>query len=214
MTSAVRPGAVQGAEAGGPGPARERRRATVLLLAGLAGWSAAARAVATAPGVPAPASASSPAAVTVEPEARVTAEPLQAAALWDLDNQPVRWGALAAVAAAQPLIVNFWARWCAPCRVEIPELVALTDRKAGVKVLGLALEHDPVAVRDFARAYEINYPVLLTRGAGLDLMRALGNRNAGLPFTIALDRRGAVVASRLGVLTRAHLDAAVRKALA
>jgi hypothetical protein len=69
-----------------------------------------------------------------------------------------------------------------------------------------------VAVRDFARAYDINYPVLLARGGGLDLMRALGNAKAGLPFTLALDRRGAVVASRLGLLSREQLAAAARRA--
>ena len=65
---------------------------------------------------------------------------------------------------------------------------------------------------DFARAYDINYPVLLARGGGLDLMRALGNAKAGLPFTLALDRRGAVVASRLGLLSREQLAAAARRA--
>lgn len=185
----------------------DRRRAVRRLLGGAAGlglpgWATAATGTAGTSGA---------VAASIEPEGPIPTEPLLAAALWDLDNRPVRWAALA---GGSPLIVNFWARWCAPCRVEIPELVALTERKAGVKVIGLALETDPAPVRDFARAYDINYPVALTRGGGLDLLRALGNRNAGLPFTLALDRRGAVVASRLGLLTREHLDAAVKKALA
>lgn len=181
----------------------DRRRALGRLAGGCAAalaWPGLARA-ATPGGV----------AASIEPGGPISTEPLLAAALWDLDDHPLRWATLA---GNQPLIVNFWARWCAPCRVEIPELVALTERKAGVKVIGLALETDPAPVRDFARAYDINYPVALTRGGGLDLLRALGNRNAGLPFTLALDRRGAVVASRLGLLTREHLDAAVKKALA
>lgn len=197
-------------------PDPDRRLALGRLLGGalgatgglLPGWALAASATAPAS---TSATAAAAAAAAIEPEGPLSSEPLAAAALWDLDDRPVRW---AAVAGTQPLIVNFWARWCAPCRVEIPELVALTERRSGVKVLGLALENDPAPVRDFGRAYDINYPVLLTRGGGLELMRALGNRKAGLPFTIALDRRGAVVASRLGLLTRAHLDAAVKKALA
>jgi thiol-disulfide isomerase/thioredoxin len=144
----------------------------------------------------------------VEP-GRVPSAPLFAAALVDLDHRPA-----SVPRTGRPMLVNFWARWCGPCKVEIPELQALHARKAGVDVLGIALENQGSAVRDFARAYEMDYPLLLARdGAGLDLMRALGNPTAGLPFTLVLDRQGQVQALRLGLLTRAQLDAAVQRVL-
>ncbi len=139
---------------------------------------------------------------------RVQAAPLFVAGLASLDHQPMRL----VQQPGRPLIVNFWARWCGPCKVEIPELVALRERHPGVDVVGLALEKQGDAVRDFARAYDINYPLLLTRDVGLDLMRALGNTQASLPYTVVLDRQGAVVATRIGALTRSELDAAVQRA--
>ena len=151
----------------------------------------------------------SPAALTLEDAGRINSEALFAATLYDLDNQPMPFAAR----RGQPMIVNFWARWCPPCRVEIPELVALQQRKTGVEVIGINIESDPAPVRDFARAYDVNYPVFLTRESGIELMRALGNSKAGLPFTVVLNRQGKVVASRLGALTREQLDVAVERAL-
>jgi peroxiredoxin len=115
----------------------------------------------------------------------------------------------------KPLIVNFWARWCAPCRVEIPELVKTHNayRKHGLQVLGIGLEDKAESVRDFMKAYEMNYTVLLASDKGIELMQALGNSKAGLPYTIVLDRRGEIVASKLGEMSRADLDAAAAAAL-
>ena len=136
------------------------------------------------------------------------ADPLFAARLHDLDH------AVARLPTGRPLIVNFWARWCGPCKVEIPELVALNARKTRVTIVGVAIEDQGAPVRDFARAYDMDYTLLLARdGSGLDLMRALGNTGAGLPFTVAVDRRGRMVARRLGAITREQLEQAVQLAL-
>jgi thiol-disulfide isomerase/thioredoxin len=147
--------------------------------------------------------------LTIEVPGRISTEALFAATLYDLDNKAVPFGAY----RGRPMIINFWARWCPPCRVEIPELVSLQGRHTGVDVIGINIESDPAPVRDFGRAYDINYPVLLTRGPGIELMRTLGNSKAGLPFTVVLNKQGAVVASRMGAMTRAQLDAAVELAL-
>ncbi|MBI5720304.1 MAG: TlpA family protein disulfide reductase [Burkholderiales bacterium] len=149
-----------------------------------------------------------PALTLVEP-GRIDSAPLFNGTYVDLDNRAARL----ARPAGRGLIANFWARWCGPCKVEIPELAALHARRTGVDVLGINIEADPAPVRDFARAYEIDYPVLLAREP-LAMMRALGNQRAGLPFTVVLDRRGSVVALRLGVLAGEQLEAATRLALA
>ena len=132
--------------------------------------------------------------------------PLFAATLQDLDDKP----AALANWKGKPLVVNFWARWCGPCRAEIPELIkARAKYKArGVEVLGLGLEDKAEAVREFAKAYEMDYPVLLAKEQGIALMQALGNAKAGLPFTLAVDRRGNIVYKKLGGMSAADVDAA------
>ena len=141
----------------------------------------------------------------------ISSAPLFAATLFDLDNKPVAF----ADYKGKPLIVNFWARWCAPCRVEIPELVDLQIRHKGrgIEVIGVNLESDAPPVRDFAKAYDINYPVLLTRDKGIALLQALGNGKAGLPYTVVINRKGEVVASKLGAMNRAELETASETAL-
>lgn len=139
------------------------------------------------------------------------ADPLFAAQLSDLADKP----ATLAAYKGKPLIVNFWARWCVPCRKEIPELnrARAQHRKAGAEVIGLALEDQPDAVKEFAKAYDIEYPVLLAKDNGIPLMQSLDNPKAGLPFTLALDRRGKVVYKKLGGMSGAEVDAAFAAAL-
>jgi thiol-disulfide isomerase/thioredoxin len=139
------------------------------------------------------------------------AEALFAATLSDLDDQP----AALAQWKGKPLIVNFWARWCGPCRAEIPELIKLRKQYGtkGLEVIGIGLEDKPDAVRDFAKAYEIDYPVLLAKDQGFPLMKALGNTKMGLPFNVVIDRHGKVVRVNMGALKGAELVAAAEAAL-
>jgi thiol-disulfide isomerase/thioredoxin len=136
---------------------------------------------------------------------------LFAASLIDLQSQATamnRW-------QGSPLIVNFWARWCGPCRKEIPELIKLRQayRGKGLEVLGIALEDKVEPVRDFAKAYEMDYPVLLAQDKGLALMKALGNTKMGLPFTVAIDRHGKIVLVKMGMITGSELDTAAEVVL-
>ncbi|MDO8958781.1 MAG: TlpA disulfide reductase family protein [Rhodocyclaceae bacterium] len=137
--------------------------------------------------------------------------PLFAASLPDQSNQTV---ALADF-RGKPLIVNFWARWCAPCRDEIPELrsVARNHRAKGLTVIGIGLEANLPNVQDFIKAYEMDYLLLFAPVEGISLMQALGNGRSGLPFTLAIDRNGRVVMHKLGKVNRADLEQAAAAAL-
>ena len=80
-------------------------------------------------------------------------------------------------------------------------------------VVGVGIEDQADAVREFAKAYEMDYPILLAKDKGVDLMRALGNTRMALPFTVAIDRSGKMVVSRLGALKGDELLAAAESAL-
>ena len=147
---------------------------------------------------------------TVAAEDLPSSAPLFAATLSDLDDKPVALERY----RGKPLIVNFWARWCGPCRVEIPELIAIRQAHKGkLEVLGIGIEDKADAAKEFARAYEMNYPVFVAREKGIPLMQALGNTKGGLPFTIVIDRNGQVVQKKMGIMKKADLDAAAELAL-
>ncbi len=133
--------------------------------------------------------------------------PLFAATVWDLAGQPYALAKL----RGKPLVVNFWARWCGPCRVEIPELTRVQQRlkDRGLVVVGIGLETSPDTVQDFARAYEMDYTVLLAKDRGVALMQALGNPTGGLPYTLVVDADGRLVAKKLGLMSKTELDAAL-----
>lgn len=136
--------------------------------------------------------------------------PLFAATLNDLNDKPVALERY----KGKPLIVNFWARWCGPCRVEIPELIAIRKAHKGrLEVLGIGIEDNADAAREFAKAYEMDYPVFVARDKGIPLMQALGNSKGGLPFTIVVDRSGQVVQKKMGIMKKADLEAAAELAL-
>lgn len=129
---------------------------------------------------------------------------LRAATLVDLAGKPRP----AAEWEGQVLIWNFWATWCAPCREEIPLLIATREkyRPSGVEIVGIAIDN-ATKVREFSISFAISYPVLLAGADGLELMRKLGNTSGGLPYTVVVDRSGNVVRRKLGALKQGDLDA-------
>ena len=98
----------------------------------------------------------------------------------------------------QPMVVNVFASWCAPCRIEHPQLMALQAQ--GIRVVGVAYKDEPTATRAFLA--ELGDPftaVLIDREgrAGIEL------GITGVPETYAVDAQGLIVAKQAGPLVNA-----------
>jgi thiol-disulfide isomerase/thioredoxin len=100
----------------------------------------------------------------------------------------------------RPLVVNFWATWCDPCRREIPLLKKLRHERSAdsLEVIGIAVD-SPDAVSQYTRTIGIDYPVLIGEKDGLAAIEALGMETV-FPFTVFADRQGRILTLKVGEL--------------
>ena len=106
----------------------------------------------------------------------------------------------------RPLIINFWATWCEPCRREVPLLRALKHDRAAenLEIVGIAID-SPDAVRQFIGRLGIDYPVLLGEKDGFAAITAFG-MDTVLPFSVFADPSGRIVSFKVGELHRDEAD--------
>jgi thiol-disulfide isomerase/thioredoxin len=104
------------------------------------------------------------------------------------------------------LVINFWATWCPPCLKEMPEFEALHTEyeKKGLQFIGIALD-DADPVKEFIASKKITYPILLGEDQGTKIAHDLGNIVNTVPFTVIVDKKGLVVKSHMGELSRKQL---------
>jgi len=106
----------------------------------------------------------------------------------------------------RPLIINFWATWCAPCRREIPLLQQLRQvyRGEGLRVVGIAVDFR-AAVADYVARRAIDYPLLIGEDQGLAAAEQFGMQTV-LPFSVFADAQGRIIAVKIGELHRDEAD--------
>jgi thiol-disulfide isomerase/thioredoxin len=129
--------------------------------------------------------------------------------LWPLQFSGPRGEPIAMAALkGKPLIVNFWATWCAPCVKELPEFDRFhqTFGPQGWQVIGLAIDN-AAAVNRFLARTPVKFPIAIAGPGGSTLMHDLGNAQGVLPFTVVIDRRGQVVQRRMGETAYTDLEA-------
>lgn len=91
------------------------------------------------------------------------------------------------------VFLDFWASWCPPCRASIPGIIELSREYKDVVILGINLDSDKSKGIKFAKAKNINYPVLLD---GFDVAQKYGVR--GIPSFVLIDKKGNIVKRWVG----------------
>ena len=114
---------------------------------------------------------------------------------------------LAEAARGRPVVVNLWASWCGPCRVEMPVLAAAQQRETSVGFLFVNQGESAATVQTYLRQQGLPLrEVLLDSGSTLG--QAIGSR--GLPITLFYDAAGRQVDAHLGILNAAALESRLR----
>ncbi len=131
-------------------------------------------------------------------------KPAPAFRLTTLDGQTIDVQAL----RGKIVFLNFWATWCGPCRMEIPEFEKLQQEYAGrLQIIGLSVDDAPAAeVAAFARQMKINYPVVMASDAIQGKFGAI----PAVPTTVVVDQNGEIVQRQSGVYPLSTWDSEIR----
>jgi cytochrome c biogenesis protein CcmG/thiol:disulfide interchange protein DsbE len=147
-------------------------------------------------------------------------KPAPAFTLQDLNGHKVSLSSY----RGKALLINFWATWCAPCKIETPWIVELRNRYAsqGFEVLGISTEgedlkpddavgwaKDKAAISKFVQQEKVTYPMLLD---GDSISTPYGGLD-DLPTSFFVNRKGIVVAAQLGLTSEADIESNIHKAL-
>lgn len=109
-----------------------------------------------------------------------------------------------------PVVINFWASWCIPCKDEAPRLAASARAHAGsVAFLGIDIQDFKSDARRFLERFDTPYVSVRSAGGGVESHYGL----TGVPETYWLDARGRIVAHYTGEISRRQLEDGIREAV-
>ncbi|HXD18273.1 MAG TPA: TlpA disulfide reductase family protein [Vicinamibacterales bacterium] len=115
----------------------------------------------------------------------------------------------------KPIVVNFWATWCGPCRAEIPSLVELNTQYTGegkdVVILGISVDDPIEKLKPYATQMKMNYPVLVGNGRE-DVQDAFGPL-WGIPVTVFIDRDGRIAKKHSGIASKEQFEQEIKALL-
>ena len=170
-----------------------KRRTVLLGLGGLAAMAVSGWAAWRASSRSAPAANRSVGVSAESVRAQPNPRALYDARLPGLDGQEFLLNAL----KGRPLVVNFWATWCAPCVQEMPYLDSMAKELPEIVFVGIGID-TAQNIAQFVAKLPVSYRLLVAGHAGIAMVRELGNSAGGLPFTLLFDANGSIFDSILG----------------
>jgi cytochrome c biogenesis protein CcmG/thiol:disulfide interchange protein DsbE len=110
------------------------------------------------------------------------------------------------------VLLDFWATWCGPCRIEIPGFVKLQNKYAsqGLAIIGVSMDDGPEPVRQFYSEFHMNYPVVM----GSDKLGELYGGIMGLPTSFLIGRDGRIYSKHVGLTDESVFESEIKELLA
>jgi thiol-disulfide isomerase/thioredoxin len=110
------------------------------------------------------------------------------------------------------VLLDFWATWCGPCRIEIPGFVQLQNHygSQGLAIVGVSMDDSPEPVRKFYQDFRMNYPVAM----GTDKLGMLYGGIFGLPTSFLIGRDGRIYAKHVGLTDASVFESEIKELLA
>ena len=110
------------------------------------------------------------------------------------------------------ILLNFWATWCGPCKLEIPDLVELQNTyRDDLVVLGFSVDDTAEQIKPYAAEYKMNYPVLV--GLGHENVQEAYGPLFGIPVTVLIDREGRIAKKMSGIRTKEQFEREIKAVL-
>jgi thiol-disulfide isomerase/thioredoxin len=112
--------------------------------------------------------------------------------------------------AGKPVVLNFWATWCGPCRIEMPHMQATSEKYAGqVAIIGVNQMEPADRITDFAAEFGLTYPLLVDEQNVVNNLYGI----TSLPTTIFIDANGTVRELIIGTISQGVLEDRINKLL-
>ena len=129
--------------------------------------------------------------------------------LKDINNQDVRLASL----KGKVILLDFWATWCGPCKIEIPWFIEFQNKygPSGLQVVGVSVDDTLDKLKPFVSQMKMNYPVL--QGLDHDDVQDAFGPIFGVPVTLVISRDGKICARHVGLSSKPDFENAIKALL-